>query len=110
MSAATTRDATAAKLPDHSTAPRSDPLQVKSLEWTVFALACGLLSAGRGGRRALEFQTRTTSGSGESGTLGASRLLPSQVAVALRLSKTSHRCVWATPAWAKDVGGSAYSS
>ena len=45
MSATTTRGAIAAKLPRRSTSPKSDPLQVKILEWTVCALVCGLLAA-----------------------------------------------------------------
>jgi len=43
MSATTTRGAIATKLPRRSTSLRSDPLQVKVLEWTVFVAVTGLL-------------------------------------------------------------------
>ncbi len=44
MSATTTQGAVAAKLPPRSTSPRSGPLRLKILEWTIFALTGSLLT------------------------------------------------------------------
>lgn len=45
MSATTTRGGIAAKLPRQPTSPTSEPLRLKILEWTIFALVCCLLVA-----------------------------------------------------------------